>query len=102
MNPIIEVLKRNQGTVFVNEDGVEAPFTLLPPMTDAEIGAFEKTLPCRLPDQIRELLKFARGFQGILEDVSFADPDFVFGCEDIFPHAIPLAGDGYEIGRAHV
>lgn len=95
MNSIIELLKKNQETVFVDEDGNTDSFALLPPMTESEIAAFEKTLPCPLPDQIRELLRFARGFRGVLEEINFTGPDDGFGLESIFPHAIPLAADGF-------
>ena len=46
---------------------------------------------------MRELLRFARGFKGVgaLEEVSFGSLQAGFGLEEIFPHAIVLAGDGF-------
>ena len=94
MNPIIELLRQNQQTIFVDEDGLEDPFELLPALTEQELAAFEASLPCPLPDEIRELLRFARGFKGVLEEISFTDRFAGFE-EGIFPHAISLAGDGF-------
>jgi hypothetical protein len=94
MNPIVEFLKQAEGTVFINEDGYRDDFKLRPPLTEGELSAFEAGLPCALPDAIRELLKFARGFDGVLDGIEFADSS-EFGLEEIFPHARTLAADGY-------
>ena len=93
MNPAIEFLKQTQGTVFVNKDGLEERFKLMPPLTEPELSAFEAALPCPLPEETRELLRFARGFEGVLDGIDFMDP-VGFGLEDVFPHARALAGDG--------
>ncbi len=93
MNPIIEFLKQAEGTVFVNQDGIKDTLKLKPPLTGQELLAFETGLPCPLPEEIRELLKFTRGFHGVLDGINFADA-VGFGLEDIFPHARALAGDG--------
>jgi hypothetical protein len=95
MNSIIELLRSNQNMVFVNEDGIEERLELLPPLTPAEMTAFEKTLPCPIPDEIRELLLVTGGFRGVLEEVNFGGPLLEFGLEEIFPHAISIAGDGF-------
>ena len=95
MNPIIDFLKQTEGTVFVNEDGLKDSFKLRPPMTEQEILAFEAGLTFPLPEEMRELLRFAKGFEGVLDDgVDFADA-VGFGHEEIFPHARSLAADGY-------
>jgi hypothetical protein len=94
MNPIINFLKQTEGTVFVNEDGYKDDFKLKQHLTEQELLAFEKSLPCALPDDMRELLRFARGFDGVLDGVDFAD-SVGFGLEEIFPHGRSLAADGY-------
>lgn len=94
MNAIIQFLKQTEGTVFINEDGLEESFKLMPPLTEPELASFEAGLPCPLPQEIRELLKFARGFAGVLDGIQFADAD-CFGQADIFPHARTLAADGF-------
>jgi len=95
MNPIIELLKPSEGTLFVDEDGNESRFVLMPPLAELELSTFEASLPCPLPDDISELLRFARGFDGVLGGVTFADPSGVFGLEEVFPHAVALAGDRF-------
>jgi len=96
MNSIIELLRSNRGNALINEDGVEDRFELLPALTETEIREFEHSLPCPLPAETRELLNFAQGFKGgALEEVTFGGPLTEFGLEEIFPHAITLAGDGF-------
>jgi hypothetical protein len=94
VNQLIEFLKEMEGTVFANEDGLKDPFRLRPPLSEQELQSFEAGLPCRLPEEIRELLRFCRGFDGVLSyGVDFAPPPF--GLEDIFPSARELAADGF-------
>jgi len=95
MNQIIDLLDRTKGTVFINEDGLEDPFELLPPLSDQEILSFESKLPCPLPSDIRELLKYARGFRGVLDEIVFCDLQWGFGVKEIFPCSVSLAGDGF-------
>ncbi len=96
MNPLIELLTQTQGTVFTNEDGFDTPFELLPPMTALELNALATSLPCALPEGIRELLTFSKGFTGgNLEEINFSGLAEGFGMEVIFPHALPLAADGF-------
>jgi cell wall assembly regulator SMI1 len=96
MNPVIDLLQRTRGTIFVNEDGIGEPFELLPPLSAEELRALEAKLPCRIPSEIRELLLFARGFSGMLDEVHFAGlPGGGFGFEELIPHPVDLAGDGY-------
>jgi hypothetical protein len=102
INPTIEFLKETEGTVTVNEAGKQKILRLLPPLTEQEMSAFELTLPCTLPEEMRELLRFAGGFEGIacrlghrfeIEEMRFADVQG-FGLEDVFPHGKELAVDG--------
>jgi hypothetical protein len=93
MNPIIQFLKQTEVAVFIDEDGLKNSFKLLPPLTEPELTRFAEGLPCPLPQEIHELLRFARGFEGILDGIQFADP-VGFGLEDVLPHARTLAGDG--------
>lgn len=95
MNPIIDLLQRTRGTVFINEDGLEDRFELMPPLTAQELASFEAGLPCRLPAEIRDLLEFARGFTGVLDGIDFSGLPYSFGAQEIFPSPISLAGDGY-------
>jgi cell wall assembly regulator SMI1 len=95
MNPIVELLKRSQGALFVNEDGIEDHFELKPPLTEQELATFEASLPCPLPEDVREVLRFARGFDGVLGGISFSGLPGGFELEEILPHAVTLAADGF-------
>lgn len=96
MNPFIDLLERNRSTVFVNEDGITDRFDLLPGLNEHELAEFEASLPCAIPNDIRELLRFARGAHlgGGLEEIWFADRSGGLGLEQIFPHALLVAADG--------
>jgi len=102
MNSIVEFLKQIQGAVHVDETGKQKTVTLLPPFNEQEISAFEASLPCALPEDMRELLRFASGLGGAacrlgdrfaIDEVRFADVQG-FGLEEVFPHAKEIAVDG--------
>ncbi|HEX6802998.1 MAG TPA: SMI1/KNR4 family protein [Terriglobales bacterium] len=96
MNPLIELLQKTDGALFVNQDGLEDRLELLPPLAGEELNQFEASLPCPIPEDMRELLAFARGFKigGGLEEISFYDLEGI-GLEEIFPRAVSLAADGF-------
>jgi hypothetical protein len=102
VNSIVGFLKQIQGSVYVDEAGKQKILTLLPPLNDQELSAFEASLPCALPEDMRELLRFASGLDGAacrlgdrfaIEEVRFADIQG-FGLEEVFPNAKELAVDG--------
>lgn len=92
----LELLKSMLKRKYVNEDGEQYQVVLKPGLNDDEINNLAKQLPTgRIPADIRALLKFASGFEFFgLEEISF-DAYAVFGFENIFPHSIQLAGDGF-------
>jgi len=49
---------------FVSEDDDESVLELLPPLSAAELDSLQASLPAPLPEEIRDLLSFARGFEG--------------------------------------
>lgn len=80
---------------YITEDGDEYSIELKSGLTDQELDALARKLPTgQLPDDIRELLKFASGFdlEG-LNEVTF-DGIEEFGMETFFPCTIQLAVDG--------
>ncbi len=94
MSSPLEVIKAAEGTVFQEEDGDKTPLTLLPPLSADELARLEARLPCPLPQEARELLLYCRGFDGVLDVVDFAG-DLSFEMDDVFPHCLPIAHDGY-------
>jgi hypothetical protein len=102
MNPLVEFLKQIGDTSYIDQDGKQKTLKLLPPLTDQKLSAFEASLPCALPDEMRELLQFANGLEGTacrlsnrfeIDEVCFADLKG-FGLEDVFPRGKELAVDG--------
>jgi hypothetical protein len=91
----IEILKQARGMRLENEDGIVEELRLLPGLSERELKDLAARLPCPLPEEAREVLSYCRGFEGILESVDFAGLAGGFGMEEIFPHAIAIAHDGF-------
>ncbi len=63
MNPV-EQLQSILADRYISEDGDEYQVELKAGLTDSQIDELEKRLPGnKIPDEIRTLLKFARGFK---------------------------------------
>jgi hypothetical protein len=96
MDTVLDLLLKAQGTIFVSRDGDRTPFQLLPSLNEQELEELERKTPCPIPNDISEVLRFARGFTGgPLESVDFAGMPSGFGLEEIFPCAISVATDGF-------
>lgn len=81
---------------LVTEDGDPSPLELAPGLSDAEIDRLAATLPCPLPDDVRELLRLCAGFsRSPLEIVDFTGRDCDYGDETVFPYGHPFAADGF-------
>jgi hypothetical protein len=91
----VDTIKNAAGTPFEDEDGNIEKLKVLPPLTPEEFRELENGIPCTLPDDARELLEYSRGFDGILESIDFSGLLPGFGMEEIFPHAVPIAHDGF-------
>ncbi|GEP96458.1 SMI1/KNR4 family protein [Chitinophaga cymbidii] len=92
----LETLKSILPEVYISEDEDEYQIELKPGLTDQQIETLARQFPTgRIPDDIRELLKFSAGFEFFgLDGITF-DGIGQFGFETIFPVSIQLAGDGY-------
>jgi hypothetical protein len=94
MEPI-DVIKDAQSKRLVDEDGDVVELKLWPPMGEAEIDDFAGSLICELPVEMRDLLQYCRGFEGIIDVVDFSGQDLSFRIDNIFPHGLPIASDGF-------
>lgn len=88
-----EALHRLANAPLIDEDGEPIRVKLLPPLSDAAIEDFARTLPCPLPEEIRELLTYASGIDGVLEGISVTGWQS-YEDKELFPFAIDIAGDG--------
>ena len=91
----IDVIKQAEGSRLEDEDGHIEELRLLPPLTPDEFGQLEARIPCPLPSEVRDLLEYCRGFDGVLESIDFSGLLPEFGMEEIFPHGVPIAHDGF-------
>lgn len=95
MEPL-EVIREAQAKELTDEDGEQVELTLLPGLDDTALREFEATLPCALPQPIRELLRFCRGFEGVVGDqVDFTGRDIGFEHDALVPNSLPIASDGF-------
>lgn len=92
----VDTLRDARTRELVAEDGEPVRLHFDPPLSDDEVARFERTLPCPLPDDVRELLRFCRGFEGGAADfVDFTGARCNFSQEDVFPYGLPFAADGF-------
>ena len=95
MTPL-EVIRDAQTKKLVGEDGDSGSVELNPGLADEELTDLEQRVPCKLPLEIRELLQVTRGFAGIAADqVDFTGENMFFEQEEVFPHGLPIASDGF-------
>ena len=93
---VTEQLKFLLDETYVSEDGDEYKIELLPGLTDNEIDKLATGLPTgQIPNDVRELLKFTKGFEFYgIDEITF-DGVGQFGFENIFPHSVQLGHDGF-------
>lgn len=93
---LVEIIKIAEDASFVDSDGDEIVFEPMPGLSAEEIDHFARSLPCPLPEDVRHLLAYTRGFEGVVADVvDFTGESMLFGLEDVFLYALPIASDGF-------
>jgi hypothetical protein len=94
MRPV-DIMKKAEGMKLQDVDGNSSEVKLLPPLSQDELDRLQAKIPCPIPAEARELFSYCRGFEGILEEIDFSGLLEGFGLEEIFPHAVPIAHDGF-------
>lgn len=94
---LIDTVRRAADLQVTDDDGAVYRLKLSPQLSAEQIAALERRLPCPLPNDLRDLLQVARGFEnGPLESFDFAGlPEDAFEFPEIFPHGVPIAHDGF-------
>lgn len=93
---LIDIVRAAGGTRIEDEDGSVEVLTLSAGMSADELEALARELPCPLPDDVRELLAFSRGFEnGPMESICFAGLPGGFELDGVFPSPLPIAHDGF-------
>ena len=89
------IIRRAQASTLIDEDGHVVTLELLPDLSRAEMRDFVRRVPCRVPEEIMELLGACGGLEGIIDQVDFAGRLPTFEFEAAFPDGLPLATDGF-------
>ncbi len=89
------IIRRAQASTLIDEDGHVVTLELLPGLSRAEMRAFVRRVPCRVPGEITELLGACGGVEGVIDQVDFAGRLPTFEFEAAFPDGLPLATDGF-------
>ncbi|NSL88793.1 SMI1/KNR4 family protein [Chitinophaga solisilvae] len=92
---ITEQLKSLLPEIYLDENGYEYCIQPENGLTEEEISSISRRLPTgQLPADIKELLRFTRGFEfNAVIEITF-DGIGQFGFENLFPHSVQLAHDG--------
>lgn len=76
----------------------QTSFELLPGLTPEEMEELRKSLPCPLPPEVEETLRYSRGLDNVEHTDGRVDLSGLSiegqWLEDFAPHAVALAGDG--------
>jgi len=92
----LDVIRDAQSRTLADEDGRPVELKLASGLSDEDIDRFSRDLPCRIPPEIRGLLRCCRGFSGTsVEPIDFTGRDHEFEMGEVFPHGLPIAADGY-------
>lgn len=91
----IEHITAAQQTELCDQDGDPVSLTLLPPLASNQIDALAESTGQPLPEELRALLSFCSGIDTSPFEIDFTGASMSYGGEDIFPHALPIAGDGF-------
>jgi SMI1 / KNR4 family (SUKH-1) len=89
------IIRRAQAGTLIDEDGDIVTLELLPGLSQAELQDFVLRVPCRVPEEIVELLCACSGLQGTIDQVDFTGSIPTFEFEAAFPQGLPLAADGF-------
>jgi hypothetical protein len=92
----VEAIRRAQAAELVDEDGDEVVLEFAPPLAPAELAQLEEEVGVPLPRELRTLLEHTSGIDGsALESVDFSGRTLDFGLEEVFPHGLAIAHDGF-------
>jgi hypothetical protein len=94
MTPL-EIIRQAQAATLIDEDGRVVALELLPGLSHTELQDFADQVPCRIPQEITELLSACSGLYGTVAQVDFTGRDLMFAFEPAFPSGLPIAADGY-------
>ena len=92
---LVDIVRSAQGMRTEDQDGWVETLEFSPGLCAEEIEELERSLPCALPQEVRELLAFSRGFENGPIDICFSGLVDSFGMEEVFPSPLVIAHDGF-------
>ena len=93
MTPI-GIIKTAQHAKLVDKVGKPVNIGLHPPLSGDEIDSLQKRIGLPLPEELRTLLTFCAGIDGLLE-IDFTGASMAFEQDELFPNGLPIAADGF-------
>lgn len=91
----VQEIQNAQATELLNEDGESVALELSSGLSDVDVKALEDRVGLPLPEELRMLLGFCSGIEGVLDQVDFTGATLAFEMAEIFPNGLPIAGDGF-------
>ncbi len=91
---LVELIEKYRQQPLTYPDGEPCEVELLPPLSRQEIDEFAASLPCPLPQDVRDLLAHCRGITGFTEDIEFTREYEAMAPEAFFPHGRSICPDG--------
>ena len=94
---VISSLQEFDGKQLGEDDSGDAIIgKLLPGLSNRELQEMQAIVPCAIPEAVKELLQLTRGIEPSLDSIDFSGISLQdsFTHKEIFPHGLPVAGDG--------
>lgn len=91
----IEHIQAFQQSKLTDEDNNRIIIELLPALSPEQINALEKGVNQPLPEELRTLLAYCSGINGLLSGINFTGAGMSLEVTETFPNGLPFAGDGY-------
>ena len=92
----IEIIKRLKTSTFEDEDGGNYTLDFARGLTEDELKFLKTKFPAnRIADELLEILRETRGWDGYGLDSAYFDSIDEFGFTELVPHSITLGHDGF-------
>jgi hypothetical protein len=92
----IEIIKRLKTSTFVDEDGENYSLDFKPGLTEDELKLLKTKFPAsRIADELLEILRETKGWEGYGLETAYFDSIDEFGFTELIPHSITLGHDGF-------
>ncbi|MBX2969978.1 MAG: SMI1/KNR4 family protein [Cyclobacteriaceae bacterium] len=92
----IEIIKKLKSSTFVDEDNENYTLDFKLGLTDDELISLKSKFPSnRIADELLEILRETKGWEGYGLETAYFDSIDEFGFTELIPHSITLGHDGF-------